>query len=140
MKFVPSVFYYSDDGLGQMATLAWTRPVGSNRAVQFLVAEKSTESTHGLEFEQTVRFAWYRSGRKRGWVARASMFPHLKSSTWYRDNALLNLTWRDALYKKWMYYTVTPQLDFAKEDDYRPEASLRMGLLVLFGGEAPDLM
>lgn len=140
LEFVPSGFYYSDDGLGQMTTLEWTRPCGTRRALQLMAAERSTEATEGLEFEYTVRHAWYRSGRKRGWVARASAFPHLKSSTWYWDNATLSLTWRDALYKKWVYVTLTPQLDFAKEDDYDPKPSFRVGLEILFGGKPGDIL
>ena len=139
-EFVPSGFYYSDDGFGQMTTLEWMRPWGPRRALQLMAAERSTESTAGLEFEYTVRHAWYRSGRKRGWVARASAFPHLKSSTWYWDNAMVSLTWRDALYKKWVFVTLTPQLDFAKEDDYEPKPSFRVGLEILFGGQPGDIL
>jgi hypothetical protein len=140
LELTPRGYYYSDEGFGQMTTLIWTKPVGDNRAFQIRVAERSSEATHGLEFEQTVRFAWYRSGRKRGWVVQGSVFPHLKSSELYWDNALINITWRDALYKKWIYYSLTPQVEFAKEDRYSPQPSLRIGLEILFGGQLRDLM
>jgi hypothetical protein len=140
LNLTPRGYYYSDEGFGQMTTLTWTKPVGDNRALQFRTAERSSEATHGLEFEQTVRLAWYRSGRKRGWVVQGSVFPHLKSSDWYWDNALINITWRDALYKKWIYYSLTPQVEFAKEDGYSPQPSLRIGLEILFGGQLRDLM
>ena len=140
MQFVPSVFYYSDVGVGQMTTMRWTRPIGTRRALQLLLAERSTEATAGLECEQTVRYAWYRSDHRRGWVARASVFPYLKSSTLYWDSALVSLTWRDAIYKKWTYVTLTPQVIFAREDDYEPRASLRIGLEILFGGKPGDIL
>ncbi len=140
IRLTPSVFYYSDDGFGQMTSLTCTRPLGENWALQLRTVERSTEATHGFEFEQTARLARFRSGRKRGWVIQGSLFPHGKSSQIYWDNAILNVTWRDALYKKWVFYTVTTQLDFAKEDDYEPRGSLRVGMEILFGGQMGDLM
>lgn len=140
LELTPRGYYYSDEGFGQMTTLTWTKPVRDNRAFQIRTAERSSEATHGLEFEQSVRFAWYRSGRKRGWVAQGSVFPHLKSSQLYWDNSLINITWRDSLYKKWIYYSLTPQVEFAKEDGYSPQPSLRIGLEILFGGQMRDLM
>lgn len=136
----PGLFYYSDDGFGQMASLVYTRPLGPVRAIQVRAVERSTETTDGLELEQTLRFAWYRSGRKRGWVVEGSLFPHCKNSTMYWDNARVNVTWRDSLYKKWIFYTLTPQVDFAREDNYDPQPSLRIGLEILLGGKPSDLM
>jgi hypothetical protein len=140
LRLVPRGFYYTDDGFGQMTTLAWTRPTFQRQKLQLLVAERSTETTGGLEFEQTVRYAWYRSGRGRGWVAQASVFPHMKNSKLYWDNALVNLTWRDSWYRKWMYYSITPQIEFPEEDHYRGKASLRIGLQILFGGQIAEIL
>lgn len=136
----PSLFYYSDDGFGQMLTLVCTRPLDDRRTFQSRTVERSTEATRGVEFEQTFRMAWYRSGRKRGWIAEGSAFPHLKSSSLYWDNARASLTWRDALYKRWVYYTVTLQTDMAREDSYEPRPSVRVGMEIQFGGQVPDLM
>ena len=140
LKIVPRGYYYTDDGFGQVTTVTWTRPVGPRKKLQFRLAERSSETTSGLEFEQTVRFAWFRSGRGRGWVAQASAFPHWKDSSTYWDNYLVNLTWRDALFRKWIYYTVMPQVEVPQEDDYDARPSLRIGLEVLFGGQTAELM
>lgn len=140
MRLTPRLFYYTDDGLGQITTMALTCPIGQRKKAQFVLAERSSESTDGLEFEQTLRFAWFHSGTGRGWVAQASIFPHHKSSEWYWDNSLVNLTWRDALYRNWIYYTITPQVEFPQEDDYRAKPSLRVGFEILFGGKIPDLL
>ena len=136
----PRVVCYSDDGFGQSTVLTWTRPAGSRRFFQILTAERSAESMEGVEFEQSFRFYWLRSGKGRGWVAQASVFPHIQSSDWYWDDSLVNLTWRDALYRKWIYYTLTPQVQFPKEDEYQARPSLRIGLEILFGGKSSDLM
>ncbi len=136
----PRGVYYSDEGFGQKVTLSWTRPSGKKKLFQIRLAERSAESLEGVEFEQSLRFAWLRSGKGRGWVAQASVFPHLVSSDWIWDDSLVNITWRDALYRKWIYYTITPQVQFPKEDEYQPKPSLRIGLEILFGGKIGDLM
>lgn len=136
----PQAAYYSDEGLGQKTELTWTRPVGERKFFQTRTAERSAESLDSVEFEQSLRFAWLRSGRGRGWVAQVSVFPHIRSSDWYWDDSLVNLTWRDVLYRKWIYYTVTPQLQFPKEDEYQAKPSIRIGLEILFGGVIGDLL
>ena len=140
VRLHPRGFWYSDDGWGQVTTLSWTRRLTERQIFQLRGAEKSTEQTDGVEFEQSMRFAWLRSGVGRGWLIQASVFPHLKSSEWYWDNLLVNLTWRDAVYRKWIYYTITPQLEFPREDDYQPRPSIRVGLEILFGGSIGHLM
>ena len=140
LRLSPRGFYYSDDGFGQKTVLTWTRPVGYRKKFQILTAERATEQTRGVEFEESLRFAWLRSGRGRGWIAQASIFPHVRSDGWFWDDSLLNITWRDALYRKWIYYTVTPQVQFPREDDYNPQPSLRLGIEILFGGTSGELM
>lgn len=138
--FTPRVVYYTDDGFAQQAIMTWTRQVGERKVFQVRLGERSAENMDGVEFEQSLRFAWLRSGRGRGWVAQASVFPHLESSDWYWDDSLINVAWRDALYRKWIYYTIIPQLQFPKEDQYEPRPSLRIGLDILFGGRIGELL
>jgi hypothetical protein len=42
--------------------------------------------------------------------------------------------------RKWIYYTITPQVQFPKEDEYEPRPSLHIGLEILFGGRMGDLL
>ena len=136
----PRVAYYTDDGLGQKVALTWKKELPGSRFFQMQTAERSSEGLTGMEFEQTFRLAWLRSGLKRGWVVQASVFPRLASSDWTWQNSLVNVTWRDGLYRKWIYYTITPQIEFPKEDKYEAQPSLRVGLEILFGGKISDLL
>lgn len=140
LSLTPRGYYFTDNGWGQMTTVAWRKQVGTHHVFQIRTAERTSESLEGVEFEQTLRFAWFRSGRGRGWVAQASVFPQLISSDWVWVNSLLNVTWRDSLYRKWIYYTITPQVEFPKEDGYQARSSLRVGLEILFGGRIGELM
>ena len=140
LRLHPRGYYYSNDGFGQQTELSWRRPTSGREILELRLVEKATEKTEGMEFEQTIRYCWPRSGRGRGWVAQASLFPHYKDSQWYWSDALVNLTWRDALYRKWIYYTLTPQLQFPEDSDYEARPSLRIGVEILFGGKTGDLM
>ncbi|MDR0993739.1 MAG: hypothetical protein LBN38_04120 [Verrucomicrobiota bacterium] len=138
--FEPRGFYYTDDGFGQNTTLGWRHQVRTNQVLQLISFERSTEKTDGFELEETLRYAWLRSGGLRGWLLQASLFPQYKNGSMTLDNALINITWRDALYRRWIYYTITPQLDFAEEDDYDPQPSIRIGVDILFGGQMRQLL
>lgn len=142
LRLTPRIFYYSDDGFGQSATLEWRRPMlaNTNIILQLVSSEKSTEDTDGFELESTVRLAWLRSGHHRGWLFQASIFPEEDSGDWTVDNGFINVSWRDALYRKWIYYTVTPQVDFAHEDDHEPRFSIRISFDILFGGRISRIL
>ncbi|HPJ56036.1 MAG TPA: hypothetical protein PLK81_00115 [Kiritimatiellia bacterium] len=140
LRLNPRGLYFSDEGFGQVTTLSWTRDLGERTCLQIRLAERSSEARDGVNFEQTFRFAWRRSGRGRGWVAQASVFPSLVSSDWLWEDTLVSLTWRDAFYRRWIYCTVTPQVQFPREDSYEARFSLRIGFEVLFGGRVGDLM
>ncbi len=136
----PHAVCYTDDGFGQTIAMRWTRALGARTYFQTQTAERSSESREDVELEQSLRFAWLRSGKGRGWVAQASIFPHIRSSDWYWDDSLVNLTWRDAFYRRWIYYTITPQVQFPKEDEYEARPSIRFGLEMYFGGKSSDLL
>jgi len=141
----PSVFYYTDRAWGQDVRASWIRwfGPGGRWGAGLFAAEENTDDDDSFDFEATVKFACVTgSAKNRGWVVQASVFPKIEegSDTAYLDNAVLNLTWKSAVYRRWLYAAVTPQVDFAKEDGRAPAFSLRLGFEVLFGGEARPLM
>lgn len=142
----PRVFWYTDEGFGQETELGWRRYFDAARrwGLQLSSAEKLTEETPEFLLEETVRVAWMHGAeRTRGWLAQASVFPHVVDSERHDihvDDWLASLTWKDALYRRWLFYAVTGQLDFGREDDYHAHGSIRLGLEILFGGEARPLM
>lgn len=141
LELNPRGFWYdNEDQFGQRTTLTWTRPLDDRKWFQWVTSERTTEATDGLELEQTIRFASLRIRKGRGWVVQASMFPHYKHSEWKLDDFLVNLTLRRPLYRNWVFYTLTPQVEFPREDDYHPKPSLRIGMEILLGGELRDLL
>lgn len=141
IRFSPRGFYYTDDGFGQKAVLDWTRHFTPKKILQLVSAESSNEKDSGARLEETVRLGLLRSGKGRGWVFQVSVFPNLHDEGRnYIDDVLVNVSWRDALYRKWIYYTITPQVDFADEDGHDPKPSLRISFDILFGGTTDHLM
>lgn len=141
VEFVPRGVWYSDDGFGQNASVSWTGDRTRKAIWQFVTAESSRESFSGVHLEETVRLAFPHHTKGCGWILQASVFPHAKDKgRTFVDDWLLNATWRDALYRKWMYYTLTPQVDFAEEDGHDAKPSLRIGVEILFGRETRDLI
>ena len=141
LRFDPRGVWYSDDGFGEDASLTWTGPRTGLVVWQLLTAETAKESTSGIHLEETVRLAVPLRTKGCGWLFQASMFPHLREENHTNfDDFLVNATWRAPLYRRWIYYHLTPQVDFADEDDHDPKPSLRFGCEILFGREPQDLL
>ena len=141
----PRVFYYTDHGWGQDIRASWQRWFGPGGCwgVELSSAEEKTDHRATFDFENTIKLAFARNERKtRGWVFQASLFPRLRdgSGEGYIDDALLNVGWKAPVYRRWCYATLTPQVDFAKEDDRHPRFSIRFALEILFGGETRGLL
>ena len=142
----PQVFWYTDERFGQETVLGWRRYFGAERrwGVELRSAEKGSEADSDFQLEETARGAWmHGEKRTRGWIVQTSVFPRLDNGGKHHtrvDDWLASLTWKDALYRRWMFYSLTGQLDFGREDDYHARGSVRLGVEILFGGEARPLM
>ena len=141
LRFDPRGVWYTDDGFGQDASLSWTSSRDKRTVWQLVSAETVKESTSGIHLEETVRLGLLRHAKGCGWVFQASVFPHIHEEDHTNfDDFVVNATWRDTLYQRWIYYSVTAQVDFADEDDHEPKPSLRIGIDILFGRETRSLL
>ena len=141
LAFAPRGVWYTDDGFGENATFSWTSDRSRHTIWQLVSAESVREHESGVHLEETLRLGFPHHAKGCGWIVQASLFPHVKDGGHtFIDDIILNVTWRDALYRRWMYYSITPQLDFGAEDGHDPEASLRIGIVVLFGRETGKLL
>lgn len=141
----PRVYVYTDRGWGHETRVSWQRWFGrlDRWGIKLSAAEEHSEHLAYFAFEQTLKIARAQSDRQnRGWLFQDSSFPHIRegSGDFYLDDALVNLSWKTPVYRRWCYATVTPQVDFAKEDKREPRFSLRFALEILFGGESRRLL
>ncbi len=141
-----SVFYETDDKLGEQTKLAFFRWFGSRRqwAAGTMTAGTWSETSDGLEWEQTVKGGYVgelldekdrgqavdRNDLARGTGARYSVFGSDKNFTEHQ----LMLAHRRPVYKKWIYLEVTPGLKWRSEYDWRTDPFILFGLDCLFWG------
>jgi|WetSurMetagenome_2_1015567.scaffolds.fasta_scaffold25919_4 hypothetical protein len=68
----------------------------------------------------------------RGWGIRLAAFGGFH----YADEYQTGIFYRFPLLKKWMYFLVQPELDWKRQDNWKPQSTIRFGLDLLFwGGE-----
>lgn len=140
LRLQPFVGYDTEAEFYQQTSLIYRRDLSSNLVVRLNAAEGWENDVPGVRFETTARVAIPLAAHGRGWVFRASAFPRTLHDSTFIDNYILNFGWNDILYRRWIYYSVTPQLDFAKEDDHHPHASLRLSVTILFGGKIGSII
>jgi len=136
------VFWSGDEGFGELTALGVEREIGPRTAVFSTSAERWTEETQGVEWEQSLLAAFYPDGYRRGRGnrqhsagIRGTVFGH-KSGSGVVDLYRAQVVWRYPLRRQWLYLDVVPGLDFASEDDWDETAWIRFGLEVYFGDSA----
>ena len=136
-SFKQKGYWFSDDGFGEMSQMDWDRKFGGNQRLGTTTAAKWSETSKGVEFEQSVMWGWVLEEDVRGISVNGSVFAH-KSSTFIMDNYRCYVTYRTRIYQHWLYFEVTPQLEFPSDEGYHPTPSIMFGLDVYFRDQ-PDV-
>lgn len=128
-------YWFSDDGFGEIATLTLECLPTANTLANSVTAVKWGETTDGIEWEQSFLFG-YRTGRDfkrspQSISVKCGVFGH-KRGTNIIDLYRVSLLYRKAIYKKWLYFEVGPELDFKNENDWDPSPSIRIAVDMLF--------
>ncbi|MBU4199705.1 MAG: hypothetical protein KKG09_00555 [Verrucomicrobia bacterium] len=141
-----SVFYETDDKFGEQTQLSAFRWFGKRLdwAAGFMTAGTWSQSTDGLEWEQTVKGGYVRelleekdrghdidrSDLARGTGLRYSLFGSDKNFTEHQ----FMLSHRRPLYKKWIYIEIDPGIKWRSEYNWRTDPFILVGLDFLFWG------
>lgn len=115
--------YVNDDGFGEMSQVELTRALASGSYARAVAAATWSEETEGVEWEQTSML-WRNLGRQRTIETSFSFFGHVDSAS-LMDNYRLNATYRWNALRPWLFFSVTPQVSFPRERDYRLTPLLR---------------
>ncbi len=112
-------------------------------------ARYTTRTTDGFELEQSLIVGRVLEPLEPGWnwrkvpgtgdiarghTLRHSVFAHAGSSECVVDRHLIAYTYRQPLYKRWVYLEVTPGLEWARADGWRTRPRLDLGLDLLLWG------
>ena len=113
-------FWYSDDGFGEMTSLQMDWLVAPKLGARSVTAAKWTETSDGVEWEQSLMWGYFIQGDYRDqhqvFGSRISTFGH-KSSTWMMDKYRLRFLYRFPIYKRWIYIEIHPELEYERDED-----------------------
>ena len=126
-------FWYSDNGFGEITEMDWDYPLATNMLFRSITAALWSETSRGVELEQTARATWSIFPSRRYLQLEGSILGH-KSSSGVVDNYRIILTHSTALYRKWLFLQIAPQIDFPREDTFEPTPSLKLSVSAYFGG------
>jgi hypothetical protein len=132
LSFQEKGFWYSDDGFGEQTQMNWERWLLPDLGFRSTTAAQWTETSTGVEMEQSLCLGYVIEPGKRGIACQASVFPN-KNSALYINNSLINVTYRMLIYRQWLYFEVTPQVEFPEEHDHEATASIRVGIDMFMG-------
>lgn len=132
-RFNEQVFWYTDDGFGESTEMDWDRALTTNIAFRSITAAVWSETTKGVEFEQTGRLTWTLIPERHYVQFSASALAH-KSSAAVMDDYRLTLRYSTALHRSWCFLEIAPQIAFPREESFEFTPSLRVSLAVYFGG------
>lgn len=124
------VYYYLKDGLGENTELYLERPWDQNKLLRIKSEAQWSKDDARFEFGQTFsilqRIDDIRATEWRLGILGENQ-PNVRTTDYF-----LNLTYRRLLYKDWLFYEVTPELLFPRDDGFRPNPSLSLGLEIIF--------
>jgi hypothetical protein len=144
------LFVESGEGFGTLTSFGIHRWCGSemNRYVQSISALRRTQRSDGWEGEQTFKLgrveevlegipSWNRvigdRDIARGENLRFSLFGHSESATTL-DGIRLGMVFRRPCRGTWIYLQTTPEVQWKRDNDWRPEYVLKLSLDMLFWG------
>jgi len=139
------IFYETDDGYGEITSLALNHWFGKNFA-RLVSAGKWTEQTTGIEWEQTFMLGHVIKRIEEnkntdivayddvahGFGVRYSMFGHNSTDEQVIDRHRLTLIYRYPLYQNWLFFQIAPGVEWKNEDKWDPSPSIQFGLDTLF--------
>jgi hypothetical protein len=146
------LFYETDNGYGALTDLTMHRWFGARTRMYgqtVSAARYASKGTEGVDFEQSLKLGFVQETLEdghtwrsvvraqdlaRGHILRYSLFGNAQDGYNVLERHRLTYTYRQPLYKKWIYLEVAPGLQFANENNWDTEYVLTAGLDMLFWG------
>jgi len=129
LKTAQNLYYFHDDGWGESTQLTFEKAIHS----YFFTSTSEARWQHD---ERVMEFAQVFSSKKKLSAIRAIKYsvgilaknqPNVNVTDYY-----FNTTYRRLIYKDWLFYDVTPELLFPREDSFKANPSILLRLEVVF--------
>ena len=135
-RFIQQGFANMDDRLGELTRVDFYHAAGSNNTFRSTTAAKWTETSDGVEMEQSFLLYFPLKAHNQSLSPSLGFFGH-KDSEWQMDKYRVEVTYRRPIFRDWLYLVVTPEIAFPEDKDFNFTPSVQVGFEGYFG-EMPD--
>lgn len=131
LRATQTLFWFDSDGTGAGTLLEVERPL--TKPLFFRSGSQAVWYKRKDAFDVRQSLQWFHVlSRRRGLIYEASVFgstePHMRADTY-----LLNLRYRQLVYRDWLFVEVTPQIVYERENHFDPHHVVTVTLEATFG-------
>lgn len=125
-----SVYYYHSDGWGHTSAFYFENAISDRWFFRSKSEAQWVDNRDGWEFAEVFSLS-QKIDEKRamnhqlGWLGESR--PNPRTSAYF-----INTTYRQRLYSDWLFLESTPELLFPRDDNFKPNPSLTLGIEMIF--------
>ena len=131
LKLAETVFWFSTIGLGETTQFDMERVLSTPVLFRATTTDTCFESPQHCDLRQDLSF-YHTLDERTALLYQASILGSNKPVLQETGYVLL-MRYRYRLHREWVFYEISPQLNFPRADDFRLNASLLLRLEMLFG-------
>lgn len=131
-----TLFWESDDGVGEKTQLEFIRPLDTATVFRSSSAAVWSETSEGVDLGHAVVWS-HRLSQRRLISFRAGVSGHTEPSA-IVDLYSVRTTWRQRIYRDWMFLEIEPGVDFPNDEDFEAVPLLSVRFDVVLGAVKPD--
>ena len=131
LKVAETVFWFGTIGLGQTTQLDLERKLSESVLFRATSTATCLEVPQNCDLRQDFSI-FHTLNERSAMLYQASVIGVSEPDTQETAYVLL-MKYRNRLHKDWVFFEVSPQLNFPRTDDFRRNASLLLRLEILFG-------
>ena len=130
-NFHQSVFWYSDNGYGELTQVDFDYSFSEKMLFRAITAGLYSKTTKGFGLEQSFILSYDLIKREKIIFWRVSGFAH--TEPYYDiDKYRTDIVYRVQLIDPWMFFDIAPQLEFPADENFRGVPGIKLGLDSVF--------
>ena len=145
-RFKPvQTFNYSiEEEFSELTEFYFDRPTGDNTLFRFLVDRGTQSHIKGMRYDAFIQ--WFYKPRDHAglsfnlgangatkYINTITEQPFVIEEENRVYNYLFLLRWRESFWKKWLFYEVSPGVNYHERHEYRPNYNIFIGIDMFFG-------
>ena len=100
-------YWKHSDGFGETSEMDWDKTLATNVYFRSITAGNWSETTTGIEFEQTLRITWKHIPDQKEWEFSGSVFAN-KTSPFYMSNYRVMVNYWTQFLRPWFFVAIQP--------------------------------